>query len=261
MKTTIRTMPRLACAVTLASLLMPLAAQAHDNEVEIYTKGSQRCIFSNGTPNHAIGTFPNRGNPHSFRAQSIEVCVDANPRKTGQVTERRGAAGISLTGLYFRPGTADYYDPSSRRGFSRNPASGWRLEGMGAAEQLGMDSQNAHVDERGLYHYHAVSPAMVDALDGTMIGYAADGFQIHYTGAKAVSSWQLKRGNRPSGPGGVYDGTYEQDWHYVAGSGNLDRCNGATVNGKYVYFATDSYPFFPPCFLGTVSRDFLRGPR
>jgi hypothetical protein len=46
----------------------------------------------------------------------------------------------------------------------------------------------------------------------------------------------------------------------VAGSGNLDECNGATVNGRNVYFATDTFPFFPRCFRGEVSRDFLGRP-
>ncbi|MEL6690365.1 MAG: YHYH protein [Pseudomonadota bacterium] len=57
--------------------------------------------------------------------------------------------------------------------------------------------------------------------------------------------------------GGAHDGTYEEDYEYVAGSGNLDECNGAMVNGQYMYFATDTYPFFPRCFTGTVSSDFM----
>lgn len=125
---------------------------------------------------------------------------------------------------------------------------------------LGMDSNNAHVDHRGLYHYHAPAPALTTSLDGTLIGYAADGFPIHYVGDRAQPSWQLKTGTRPTAPKGRYDGTYEQDWKHVAGSGNLDECNGASVNGSYVYFATDSFPFFPRCFRGTVSADFLGRP-
>lgn len=236
------------------------SADAHENQVSITTRGDLRCIASNGTPNHDIGRFPNSGNPHRFRAQDVEVCVDATPRLTGETVHRTRASGISLTGILFRPGTADFYDASSPRGFSRDRSSGWRLEGMGAATQLGMDAQNAHVDHRGLYHYHAASPALLDSLDGTLIGYAADGFEIHYSGASAMSSWQLKPGERTTPPYGGHDGTYEQDWRYVAGSGNLDACNGATVQGRYVYFATDSFPFFPRCFKGEVSQDFLGRP-
>lgn len=249
--------------ITLAALIALSGAHqgaAHDNQVSITIKGSQRCITSNGTPDHAIGRFPNRGNPHSFRAQTVSVCVPAQPKLTGRMTDRTNASGISMTGIMFRPGTADFYDPSSARGFSRNRASGWRLEGMGAADMLGMDNSNAHVDERGLYHYHAVPPSMTDGAGSTIIGYAPDGFEIHYIGSNARSSWRLKSGTRPSGPRGAYDGTYEEDWEYVSGSGNLDQCNGATVNGTYTYFATDTFPFFPRCFKGQVSRDFTGRP-
>ena len=47
-------------------LCAALPAFAHDNSVEMTISGDLRCITSNGTPNHDIGTFPNRGNPHSF---------------------------------------------------------------------------------------------------------------------------------------------------------------------------------------------------
>jgi hypothetical protein len=111
-----------------------------------------------------------------------------------------------------------------------------------------------------LYHYHAPNAPLLKDLDGRLIGYAADGFPIHYIADKAASSWQLKSGTRPTEPGGEYDGTYEEDWVFQAGSGNLDECNGATVDGKYTYFATDSFPFFPRCFKGSVSQDFKGRP-
>lgn len=228
------------------------------NQVSITLAGDQRCVTSNATPTHSIGQFPNSGNPNHFRAQKQTLCFDATPQRTGTLTENTQSSGVSLTGILFRPGTADYYDASSPRGFSRDPSSGWHLEGMGAADQLGMDQNHAHVDHRGLYHYHAAPETLTNALDGTMIGYAADGFPIHYAGTQAVSSWQLKSGTRATAPKGKHDGTFIQDWQYVANSGNLDQCNGAVIDGQYVYFATDTYPFFPRCFSGTVSRDFLK---
>ncbi|MCP4072694.1 MAG: YHYH protein [Hyphomicrobiales bacterium] len=57
----------------------------------------------------------------------------------------------------------------------------------------------------------------------------------------------------------IYNGTYVEDWQYVANSGSLDQCNGGMLNGKYVYFATKTYPFFPRCMWGAVSSDFTRG--
>lgn len=118
--------------------------------------------------------------------------------------------------------------------------------------------KNCHVDNRGLYHYHGPPPASINR--GTLVGYAADGFEIHNVGASAQPSYRLKQGTRPTQPGGNYDGRFVQDWEYVKGSGNLDECNGAMLNGAYVYFATETFPFFPRCHWGTVSADFqMRG--
>lgn len=250
---------------TLTALILLLAAtgaKAHDNEVTVTIEGDRRCITSNGLPDHDTGQFPNRGNPHRISEQNVRLCVPLNPTKGDAPNRHRGSVGVAINGVQFRPGTADYYDPTSPRGFSRDSSSGWNLEGLGAREMLGMDANNAHVDERGLYHYHGVPQTLVDAAPNSLLGWATDGFEIHYVGDRQRSSWQLKTGTRPSGPGGRYDGTYEEDWVFVAGSGTLDRCNGGMLDGRFVYFATNTFPFFPRCFWGTVSPDFQqRGPR
>jgi hypothetical protein len=116
---------------------------------------------------------------------------------------------------------------------------------------LGLDTNNAHVDHTGIYHYHGVASALVQTSKDTRIGWAADGFEIHYVGDNARPSYMLIGGTRKTAPGGAHDGTYNEDFGFVAGSGNLDQCNGGTVNGQYTYFATDAYPFFPRCLMGT----------
>lgn len=225
-------------------------------DVIIEERGADLCIKSDGLPDHPTGRFPNPGNPNAIRPQNISVCVPMNPRKRASPTEvRRGAVGIGLNGIIFRPEAADYWDPNSPRGFSRRD-SGWRIEPMGAKSLLGLDRQNAHVDRRGLYHYHGKSSGLLAAASGSQIGYAADGFEIHYVGGRVKPGWSLKQGTRPSGPGGRYDGTYVQDYEYVGGSGRLDRCNGGTLNGEYVYFLTDTYPFYPRCLWGRSGRGF-----
>lgn len=230
------------------------AAQAH---VTITVEGDQRCITSDGVPEHDTG--PWRAGA-TVEEQDHRFCMDATPELTDTITRNAQISGITLTGIPMRPGTAEYYDPTSERGYSRDPSSGWNVEGMGG---FIMDEQNAHVDGSGMYHYHGIPSAVTDALDGTLLGYAADGFEIHYMGDQVQSSWQLKSGERTSGPGGAHDGTYVQDYEFVEGSGTIDECNGAMVDGQYVYFATDTYPFFPRCFKGTVSGDFIgrRGDR
>ena len=227
-------------------LLFPMSAVA---ESSVTVSGDRRCITSDGLPDHATGRFPTRGNPNKISRQNIRFCVDATPEYSGRA-HQVPTIGIAINGIIIRPGTADWYDASSPRKHSRDKSSGWRLDGLGAASQLGMDQNNAHVDNRGLYHYHGIAEPLVDLDSSSMIGWAADGFEIHYLGDGARSSYQLKDGKRLTAPFGTYDGTYVQDWEYVSGSGNLDECNGALINGTYAYFATDTFPFYPHCLKG-----------
>lgn len=243
---------KISLGAVAATLIVSAVGYAASNRVSVTEQGSKRCIAANGVPDHATGQFPNRNNPHRISAQNVSACLPANPRKGG-TARRVGTIGIAKNGVIIRPGTADYYDASSPRGHSRDRSSGWNLDGMGASDTLGLDRQNAHVGPNGEYHYHGMPPALTAAAtgEGTLMGWAADGFEIHYIGSKARSSYMLLPGTRDSAPGGAHDGTYVEDWQYVKGAGNLDRCNGAMVNGKYVYFATDTYPFFPRCLYGT----------
>ncbi|MEP0521330.1 MAG: YHYH protein [Hyphomicrobiales bacterium] len=240
-----------------AGVLFPTSfVLAHEGKVSVSIENGKRCYHSNGLPDHSTGVFPNSGNPNAISAQNVNVCVSTSPAKNATPRQHRGSVGIGINGVQFRPGTADFYDASSPRGFSRDPSSGWSMEGLNPANVLGMDSNNAHVGPDGLYHYHGVANALVRSAGSGPIGYAADGFEIHYAGSTQSSSYRLKTGARPSGPGGVYDGTYVEDFNYVAGSGTLDQCNGGMLNGKFVYFATETFPFLPRCLWGNVSTDF-----
>ncbi len=241
---------KIFCTAFALTLLAAGAAQAH---ATITVEGDQRCITSDGVPDHEWG--PWRAGA-VVEEQDHSFCMDATPELADSITENVRISGITVTGIPLRPGTAEFYDQTSERGYSRDPSSGWNVEGIGG---LIMDAQNAHVDGDGYYHYHGIPSAVTGELDGTLFGYAADGFEIHYAGAEAQSSWQLKSGERESGPGGAHDGTYVQDYEFIEGSGTLDECNGTMVDGQYVYFATDTYPFFPRCFKGSVSSDFIDG--
>ncbi|MFT5795996.1 MAG: hypothetical protein ACI9PY_003190 [Ascidiaceihabitans sp.] len=244
----------------LSALLIstaPISAAAHDNVVKISQEADMTCIASNGAPNHDMGRFPNKANPNAFRAQTLTFCFPSTPEKSPTMTTGLMTVGVSLTGVPFRPYTAGYYDANGRRGFSQDPSSGWRQQAMHDPRRLGMDDQNAHVDRSGLYHYHGVSADYLESQNGTLIGYAPDGFEIHYIPHAAKSSWILKSGTRQTPPRGAYDGTFEEDFEYKAGSGTLDKCNGGVMNGEYHYFATDTYPFFPRCFKGVVNDQFM----
>ncbi len=126
----------------------------------------------------------------------------------------------------------------------------WRRDPMHPSNTFGADAHNAHTQPDGTYHYHGDPASMWDDSPGDngspVIGFAADGFPIYGsyfndngTLRKAVSGYELKQGARPAepdGPGGDYDGTYIDDFEYT-GSGDLDECNGMTVDGQYGYNA------------------------
>lgn len=99
------------------------------------------------------------------------------------------------------------------------------------------------------------------------VGVASDGFPVYVSpSGEYKSSYALKVGTRPSGPGGAYDGTFTQDFEYSAGSGDLDACNGAEIvtnlypDGTYAYFITDVFPYIPRCVWGTPDSSFEKGP-
>lgn len=102
-----------------------------------------------------------------------------------------------------------------------------------------------------------------------LIGWAADGFPIYSSSAaqKMRSSYQLKKGQRPRGnrgPGGDYDGTFTADYEYVAGSGDLDDCNGRVgitpeyPQGIYHYFITDTFPYLSRQWRGEPDSSFQK---
>ena len=238
-------------------LSQPLAASAHENKTTVSQQADLTCIASNGVPDHDMGRFPNRANPNTFSEQNLQFCFPNEPKLTDTVTEGLMTVGVSVTGAPIRPYTAGYYDPIGRRGIGHDPSSGWRQQAMHEPRSLGMDTQNGHVDRSGLYHYHAVSLDLMDGQDSTLLGYAPDGYEIRYSPSTAMSSWQLRSGTRATPPHGAFDGRFEEDFEYDAGSGTLDECNGGMVNGTYTYFATDSYPYFPRCFKGEVNARFM----
>jgi YHYH protein len=219
------------------------------NEVNIKEDGKYRYIESNGIPDHSTGKFPNSGNPNSISEQDHKYKISLNPVKTGRVSSVH-IVGVAVNGVPMEPGTAEFWN--------RDRSSGWNIQAFAPNTNLGIDSSNAHVQPNGTYHYHAAPKGLINKTGKSLVGWAADGFEIHYIGSKAKSSYRLKSGTRPSGPKGKYDGTYDQDWEYVEGQGNLDKCNGGDLNGQYAYFITDTYPFIHRCVFGTADASFER---
>lgn len=269
-------------AITLA-LFAILPAYSHDasntsggdNQVSFTTDGQYRYVVSNGIP-VTHGEFPNSHNPNSISAQSYSFRMPLGPQLAANTTQITHAMdfGVALDGIPFDPLTAEYWN--------RDMSSGWNYTAMNDnSPNLGIDKNDAHVQPNGAYHYHGIPTDLFNTLthDTTpsnmvLIGYAADGFPMYglygYTNANdptsdlkiLTSSYQLKSGTRPSGPGGEYDGQFIEDYHYVDGSGDLDQCNGRSgitpeyPNGTYYYVVTNTYPFVSRCFKGTPDASF-----
>lgn len=273
-----------ATVLAAAGQAQPPAAQGQrplpPNRVEITVADGVRTIRSNGIPDHEPGVFPRRGNPNAIREQRHEFRMPAEPKAAGATPLELGPFGIAVNGVLFDPGAAEWW--------RRNPQSGWRYEPLSGAIDLGLDENNAHVQPTGSYHYHGMPTGLIEKLTKgeevermLLIGYAADGFPI-YAGKghekaddpasplKAMTpSYRLKEGERPGGskgPGDTYDGSFVQDYEYVAGAGDLDECNGRFgvtpehPEGIYHYYITAEYPFIPRAFRGTPDESFRRGP-
>lgn len=247
--------PATAQAATIETSSSARTEYAYGNAV-ITTDNNYRYITSNGIPEHETGQFPNPGNPNAITQQDHDYRVTLNPVATGVVQEAR-IPGVALNGIPLEPGTAETY----------NGDTSWSIEAFDAdgIGGLGIDWSNAHVQPNGTYHYHGVPEGLLGSAledqsgDRIQLAWASDGFPIYYSQSNAYqSSWRVKSGTRPDGPGGAYDGTYTQDFEYVAGLGDLDECNGAFVDGEYAYFITNSFPYIQRCVVGTPDASFDR---
>jgi len=270
----------LATQVKALRLIPATKQPVEKNRVSIEVKGNYREIRANGIPEHKTGAFPNRGNPHSIAAQNLSVRVPSHPKAAeSPIPLGMQVFGVCLNGVPFDPGAAEWYN-GDRQG-------GWQYEALSGAVPLGIDENHAHVQRGGVYHYHGLPNKFLKELEvskeshSPLIGWAADGFPIYamygyrepgdaQSGSKELQpSYRLQKGNRPTGkgqPGGKYDGTFIEDYEYVAGQGDLDECNGRICvtpefpDGTYAYFLTQHWPVIPRMYRGNPSSDFRRGP-
>ena len=230
-----------------------------------------KCVFkTNAIPNH---DFNDGGNafPNDVSAQNDQFEVTNSPMKASQVTpiSLQVDNAILLNGVKVDLLAAGCFGIGNGKIGCNDMSQPWRYDPMHAANGFNVDSHNAHAQPDGTYHYHGTPVALFDDtenVESPIIGFAADGFPIlgsyfndQGSTRKAQSSYRLKSGARPSGsgePGGFYDGAFRDDYEYVEGLGDLDECNGMTVNGVYGYYITDAYPYVLACFAGTPDASF-----
>lgn len=239
--------------------------------------GTARTLTANGVPDHEVGTFPNANNPNAIGAQAVSASTTLTPALAAGSTAVTVTA-YALNGVKMDPGTAGTCnDAGNNCNLGAGGTGSWRIEALGqSAFNFGTDDSRAHVQPGGAYHYHGIPEKYLVKLGATatamtLVGWAADGFPVyarygHTVATDATSplkvlrgSWQLKATPDAGRPAvALYAmGAFTQDYQYVAGSGDLDECNGRSgvtpefPGGIYHYVLTDSYPFIGRCAKGT----------
>ncbi len=237
--------------------------------VVIVADGNVCEISSNSIPNHDFNDAGAFATPAAEVAQAFELPRNPQLASSSTAIGLMSYDAIMLNGVVLDLLAAGCYGVGDGKIGCFDLDTPWRYDPMSPLADFGTDSHNAHTQPDGGYHYHGNPMAMFDdspGADGSpVIGFAADAFPIYGSYfndggnvRKAVSGYTLKSGTRPDGPGGSYDGTYIDDWEFTD-AGDLDECNGMTVDGQYGYYVTDTYPWVLQCFSGTPDASFNKG--
>lgn len=238
-------------------------------KTKVTIKDDKRIMVTNSLPNHKTGDFPNQGNPNTISAQNKTYTFPASPKYTGEAQWVR-EPGVALNGIKFEPGTAEVVVCDT--------GENYRVEAFQDMIDLGLDFNHAHVQPTGAYHYHGTPTSVIEKFDAgedlVHVGFAHDGFPMYYSkSGKYKPSYKLLDGDREGedctytthktidiSVGGHHDGTYGSDFEFVEGSGDLDACNGITIDDKYMYLVTDEFPYVSRCLMGEVEQEERQGP-
>lgn len=238
------------------------------NKVVFSSKGNERVIMTSSIPKNFENTFPNSNNPNSPTNQQITITLPLSPQKgtntiMGSTTtlgsnyantglEQRGGRsftkiGIAIDGVLIEPGTAEVWNPDTKRQGRVNEVSDvqWSYDGLGAERSgsfVGMDKYKGHVQPTGLYHYHAITHNTGLYVDdpnvaSPLVAFAADGFPIFgpygydesgdniikmYGNYKLKNNGGARQSRNGQNPSGNYDGTFIQDYEFAAGTADVD---------------------------------------
>lgn len=200
-------------------------------------------IQSNGIPNFEFV----RITPNDLQEQNFQWEIPLYPEYNETTTEipLLGPVAIAVNGL-------PIYGPNEAQPTFGDPYV-----------DMILDYCNGHTDQRGAYHFHARPDCLFTDAEGNtslVLAYALDGFPIlapyicedtACTSVREVqSSWQ-----KTSNVAAAWDAN-----SYVAGSGDLDECNGMLgADGSYRYYATDTFPYFLGCYHGNAANNGFGG--
>jgi len=238
----------------------------------VITVVGNKCIFqTNNIPNHDFNdggqAFPNNV---SAQNNSFEITTSPSFANVTTSISLQTDNAILLNGVKVDLLAAACFGVGDGKTGCNDNDQAWRYDPMFAANGFRVDNHNAHSQPDGSYHYHGTPNAFYTENDNSaaspVVGFAADGYPIfgpyiddNGVIRKVVSSFRVRSGNRATGstnPGGTYDGTYRDDYEFVAEHGDLDECNGMTVNGVYGYYISDGYPYILSCFKGSPDSSF-----
>lgn len=258
-----------------------------DGSLEI-TADNNLCTFmTNQIPNHDLGENSHFANEVSENGATL--IITSSPRFGATRSGLgMGASAIMLNGVKWEAYPAACYgvgnEPLGREAIGcghDNLENPWRYNIGSNLNDFGFDTNFAHVQPGGLYHYHSTptklyEPECAGSSISPVVGFAADGYPVYGPCFKdrsgsirpAISSYSVKSGTRqkvegyttPVKVGNVasssYDGQFIGDHEFILDQGDLDICNGMTVNGQYGYYITTGYPYVLACHSGTPSTSF-----
>lgn len=253
-----------------------------EGNVEIEALESSCQMSVNGIPNHDFND-QTAGFANDVQENERIFSITQNPQKATSSTalSQTFYDAVMLNGVVVDMLSAGCYRPNDTMAdgdgnvpIGCTPNDPWLVDPLGSESKFGADANNAHTQPDGTYHYHGNPNAMFDDNPGAngspVIGFAADGFPIYGSYfldpqtnevRKAISGYTLIEGSRPgpdnSNPGGDYDGLYVDDYEFT-NAGDLDECNGMTVNGSYGYYVIDAYPWILACHSGTLDASFSK---
>ena len=237
-------------------------------KITVTFANGKRTIVTNSLPNHPTWTFPNQWNPNTIKAIDKTYSMTLTPVKNSSSIKwaQSQMPWVAINGVFFEPQTAERVTCTDWQSFS--------IEAVQPKVDLWLDDQNAHVQPDGSYHYHGIAPGLVSFADQwndlVLVWFASDGHYMYYSKSwKYTPSYKVKSGTRSVSwtctyrsktrdVAGAYDGTFVTDREYDASLGNLDECNGTTINGQYAYFVTDWYPYIGRCLYGNPDSSFLK---
>jgi len=240
-----------------------ISDSTYGTEVEVTITDGIRYITSNAIANHETWDFPNSANPNTISEQERSWELTTTPKYVGWAEWAR-ENGVAYNGVKFELETNERVICES--------GEVYRIEWFETFfNVMGIDENNAHVQPTWEYHYHWAPIWAIELLeweDIVHVGFASDGFPIYYSklwtytpSFKLVSdtrewtacTYTARTTTDVIIEGTIPDGTYDRDWEYIDDLWDLDSCNGTYIDGEYVYFMTDDFPYGPRCMNGEYS--------